>query len=180
MNRLILLGDSIRLGYQPEVARILNGRMEVAGPDENGRWSGYILNSLPFWMPEWGKPDVIHLNAGLWDTGDDYGFGRPFTRPADYKENLELILKVLRQHYPDAKMILATTTPTLDRDQQVIRNYNEILSRTAREQGIFINDLYDLFAGQEEKYICPDKVHLTKEGFSLAAEQVVHAVEHVI
>ena len=55
MNRLILLGDSIRLGYQPEVARILNGRMEVAGPDENGRWSGYILNSLRFWMPEWGQ-----------------------------------------------------------------------------------------------------------------------------
>ena len=179
MKKLILLGDSIRMGYQPEVARILKGQMEVAGPAENGRWSGYILNSLRFWMPEWGSPDVIHLNAGLWDTGDDYGFGRPFTKPADYKENLELIIRVLREHYPEAGLILATTTPTLDRDQQVIRSYNEILSRTAQEQNILLNDLYSLLAGKEEKYICPDKIHLTKEGFCLAAQQVVCAVKQV-
>ena len=180
LKKLILLGDSIRMGYQPEAARILKGQMEVAGPAENGRWSGYILNSLRFWMPEWGTPDVIHLNAGLWDTGDDYGFGRPFTRPADYRENLELIIRVLREHYPDAKLILATTTPTLDRDQQVIRDFNEVLSGTAKREGVFLNDLYSLFAGKEEKYICPDKIHLTKEGFSLAAQQVVRAVQKAL
>ena len=177
MKKLILLGDSIRMGYQPEVQKLLAGRYDVSGPEENGRWSGYTLNSLRFWMPEWPEADVIHLNAGLWDTGDDYGFGRPFTRLADYRENLELILRVLREPYPDAKLILATTTPTLDRDQGIIREYNEVLKDVAAEQGIPVDDLYGLFAGREKEYICPDKVHLTKEGFCLAAEQVARAVE---
>ncbi|MBR6406435.1 MAG: hypothetical protein IKS18_09660 [Lachnospiraceae bacterium] len=100
MKKLILIGDSIRMGYQREVEEILRDRMEVFGPNENGRWSGYTLNSLRFWMPEWPGADVIHLNVGLWDTGDDYGFGRSFTRLPDYRENLELILRVLREHYP--------------------------------------------------------------------------------
>lgn len=180
MQKLILLGDSIRMGYQPEVAKILEGRMEVFGPNENGRWSGYTLNSLRFWMPEWPGADVIHLNVGMWDTGDDYGFGRSFTRLPDYKENLELILRVLRENYPQARLILATTTPTLDRDQQVIRDYNEVLSCVAREHGVFLNDLYGLFAGKEEQYVCPDKLHLTLEGFRLAAQQVVRAVEKAL
>ena len=180
MKTLILLGDSIRMGYQPEVMKLLEGKFEVLGPKENGRWSGYTLNSLRFWMPEWPKADVIHLNVGLWDTGDDYGFGRSFTRLPDYKENLELILRVLREHYPEAKLILATTTPTLDRDQQVIRDYNAVLRAVAEEQGIVLDDLYSLFAGREEEYVCPDKLHLTREGFVLAARQVASYAEKVI
>ena len=179
MKKLILLGDSIRMGYQPEVQKLLKGLFEIYGPEENCRWSGYTLNSLRFWMPEWPDADVIHINTGLWDMGDDYGFGRPFTKLPDYKENLELIIRVLREHYPGAKIILATTTPTLDRDQQVIRDYNEVLIGVAREQGAFIDDLYSLFAGKEQDYICPDKLHLTEEGFRLAAEQVVRSVSEV-
>ena len=57
MKKLILLGDSIRMGYQREVEEILRDRMEVFGPNENGRWSGYTLNSLRFWMPEWPGAD---------------------------------------------------------------------------------------------------------------------------
>lgn len=175
MKKLLLFGDSIRMGYEPEVRKILEGKMTVEGPKENGRWSGYTLNSLRFWMPEMKEADVIHLNVGLWDTGDDYGFGRSFTRLPDYKENLELILRVLRQNYPGAGLILATTTPTLDRDQQVIRDYNAVLTEVAEENGILLNDLYGLFAGKEERYICPDKLHLTREGFRLAAEQIAEA-----
>ena len=180
MKKLILIGDSIRMGYQREVEEILRNRMEVFGPNENGRWSGYTLNSLRFWMPEWPGADVIHLNVGLWDTGDDYGFGRSFTRLPDYRENLELILRVLREHYPKAVLILATTTPTLDRDQQVIRDYNAVLTDVAQEQGILLDDLYGLFVGKEEQYVCPDRLHLTKEGFRLAAEQVVCVVEQAL
>lgn len=180
MKRIVLLGDSIRMGYQPEVQKIFEGRAEVMGPAENGRWSGYTLNSLRFWLPDMKDADVVHFNNGLWDMGDDYGFGRPFTRPADYKENLELIIRVLRENYPNAGIIMATTTPTLDRDQQVIRDYNEILKQVANEENIPVNDLYSVFAGKEETYICPDKLHLTKEGFALAAEHVAAYVEKAL
>jgi len=180
MKKLVLFGDSIRMGCQHALTEMLEGKMEVYGPNENGRWSGYTLNSLRFWIPDMKEADVIHWNNGLWDMGDDYGFGRPFTRPADYKENLELIIQVLRKNYPDAKIIMATTTPTLDRDQQIIRDYNEILKEVAKENDIPVNDLYAVFAGQEETYVCPDKLHLTKEGFTLAAEKIIECVEKEI
>ncbi|MBR6406436.1 MAG: hypothetical protein IKS18_09665 [Lachnospiraceae bacterium] len=50
----------------------------------------------------------------------------------------------------------------------------------AQEQGILLDDLYGLFVGKEEQYVCPDRLHLTKEGFRLAAEQVVRVVEQAL
>ena len=52
MKQIILLGDSIRMQYQPVVGELLKDIAEVSGPEENGRWSGYTLNSLRFWLPQ--------------------------------------------------------------------------------------------------------------------------------
>ena len=49
MKNVILLGDSIRMQYQETVGKKLADIATVSGPEENGRWSGYTLNSLRFW-----------------------------------------------------------------------------------------------------------------------------------
>lgn len=180
MKKLVLFGDSIRMGYEPEVREILKDAWEVYGPPENGRFSAYTLNSIRFWVNDMPEADVVHFNCGLWDMGDDNGFGRPFTRPAEYKENLELIIRVIRKHYPEAKIAMATTTPTRDRDQKIIREYNEILKRVAEEQHIPVDDLYTLFAGKEDRYLSLDNLHFTKEGFRYAAEHVAGFVENLM
>ena len=46
MKNVLLLGDSIRMGYEPHVRRKLEGRAEVFGPNENGRFALYTLNSF--------------------------------------------------------------------------------------------------------------------------------------
>ena len=51
MKQVLLLGDSIRMQYQPVVGKKLADIAEVSGPEDNGRWSGYTLNSLRFWLP---------------------------------------------------------------------------------------------------------------------------------
>ena len=50
MPNVLLLGDSIRLNYMPYVFRKLADRAVVYGPEENCRYSKYLLWGLEDWM----------------------------------------------------------------------------------------------------------------------------------
>ena len=63
MKNLFLLGDSIRMQYQPVVAEKLKDLAEISGPHDNGRWSGYTLNSLRFWLPHLPRAAPDHGQA---------------------------------------------------------------------------------------------------------------------
>ena len=67
--RLLLLGDSIRMSYQPHVAQLLDGKVEVTGPAENCQFSLYTLSSLNRWIDELGQPEIVHWNNGIHDAG---------------------------------------------------------------------------------------------------------------
>lgn len=56
---LMLIGDSIRMIYQPFVARMLAGQAEVVGPAENARFALYTLQRLSFWLEELPPPILI-------------------------------------------------------------------------------------------------------------------------
>jgi hypothetical protein len=53
--RALLLGDSIRLSYQPHVASLLHGRAEVVGRADNGQYSEYTLFALERWIADLGQ-----------------------------------------------------------------------------------------------------------------------------
>ena len=61
LPRVVLVGDSIRLGYAPRVAERLAGKAVVISPAENGGDSANVLAHLDEWVLR-QKPDVIHLN----------------------------------------------------------------------------------------------------------------------
>ena len=62
--KVLLIGDSIRMFYQKEVIAQLGEEYEVFAPEENCRFSAYVLNSLRFWLNAFPNPDIIHFNAG--------------------------------------------------------------------------------------------------------------------
>lgn len=67
MKKVVLLGDSIRMGYEASVRESLAEEAFVWAPSDNGQHTVNLL--LNFWawvVPQ--QPDVLHLNAGLWDT----------------------------------------------------------------------------------------------------------------
>jgi hypothetical protein len=64
--RIVLSGDSIRLGYGPRVAERLSGKAIVISPSENGGDIANVLAHLDEWVLR-QKPDVVHLNCGLHD-----------------------------------------------------------------------------------------------------------------
>ena len=177
MKQVLLLGDSLRMGYEPIVRRMLEGRAGVSGPEENGRWAGYTLKSLRFWIPNLPKPDIIHWNNGLWDLGDDYQLGRPFSLPEEYESALERTVTVLNKLFPEAQIIMATTMPTDNPDTSDIVGYNEILKTVALSHKIPVDDLFSVIAGRTQEFVGADHIHLTEAGFETVAVQVVRELE---
>ncbi len=182
MKNVLLLGDSIRMMYQPLVKEKLEGRANVYSPAENGRWSGYTLHSLGVWLPSLPTPDIVHWNNGIWDVGDDYKEGRHFYPPELYEDTCRRIFKILRQltKNPDLKIIAATTTPTANEAYTDIPLYNEILCRVAKENGVIVNDLYTAINENLEENIGPDHLHLSRKGTEIAADLVVAAIEKLL
>ena len=72
MKKVVLLGDSIRMGYGSYVKKAfeLAGTAQVFFPGENCRFSGYVLRNVGPWKAEMAcgsDVDLVHWNAGLWD-----------------------------------------------------------------------------------------------------------------
>ena len=109
---ILLIGDSIRMFYQNAVKEKLGEEYTVYGPGENCRFSSYVLNSLRFWLEEFPTPDIIHWNAGLWDTAILYKEDGCFIGIDEYVACMKKILRVLKS--TGAKIIFATITPVHD------------------------------------------------------------------
>ena len=179
-KNILLLGDSRRMGYEPFVRTALEGKAHVYGPAENGRWAGYTLNSLRFWLGDFPTPDVVHWNCGLWDLGDDYGLGRPFSLPEEYESAVERTVLVLRKLFPEAKIIFATTMPTTHPDTEGIRAYKDIIRKVAEKEDIPVDDLFATMHDKMVQYDRGDHLHLNDEGNTMAAKQVTAAIEAVL
>ena len=70
MKKILLIGDSIRQGYSHYVRLAFEGVAEIYEPQENCRFTTYILITLLDWINELkcgDGVDLIHWNAGLWD-----------------------------------------------------------------------------------------------------------------
>ena len=182
MKQVLLLGDSIRMQYQPVVGKKLADIACVTGPEENGRWSGYTLNSLRFWLPELPSPDLVQWNCGLWDMGDDYQEGRHFYPPEMYEETCRRICRILRKltGKPELPILIATTTPTLHEDHEDVRLYNDVLRKVAAEENAIINDLYDVVFSAKDGMIGEDHIHLTPAGTEAVAEQTAAVIRRIL
>ncbi|MFN9742702.1 MAG: SGNH/GDSL hydrolase family protein, partial [Acidobacteriota bacterium] len=66
LPRVVLIGDSIRLGYAPIVAKKLEGRAEVISVEQNGGDSRRVRANLEQWALA-VRPAIVHFNAGLHD-----------------------------------------------------------------------------------------------------------------
>ena len=71
MKKVILIGDSIRMGYQPTVQQALLNQAHVWVPQENGGTSTNVLAHLDEWILS-HRPDIVHLNCGLHDLKTEF------------------------------------------------------------------------------------------------------------
>ncbi|HEY0140689.1 MAG TPA: SGNH/GDSL hydrolase family protein [Thermoanaerobaculia bacterium] len=182
---VLLLGDSIRMGYQPSVRQELGDRFDVSGPAENCATSRNLLANLDRWVLG-SAASIIHLNAGLHDLRYDPGRDAPVVSMDEYESNVRTILGRLRER-TEARLIWATTTPVhekLHAEQKLSRrresdvtSYNAIATRIAGGLDVEVDDLCAaVLAHGPDALWSQDGVHFSDAGSRFLGAQVARAI----
>lgn len=189
LPRVLLIGDSISIGYTKAVQELLRGEANVQRIRGNAQHTGTGLQKLDEWLGD--QPwDVIHFNWGLWDLcyrnpesknqgHRDKVHGKiTYTLP-EYEKNLRELVRRLKA--TRAKLIWAATTPVpageAGRIQGDAAKYNEAAARIMQENDIPINDLHThMLPRMKEFQTKPDNVHFTPEGSRYLAEKVADSI----
>lgn len=185
MTKVMLIGDSIRMSYQPRVVELLDGKAAVTGPEDNGRFSAHTLFYLSNWVPE-DDYDIIQWNNGQWDTCY-MPDGKIHTPLSIYLELQERIASILLKK--TRRLVFATTTPVWPeqfasgaihpRRNEDITEYNLAACERLSELGVEINDLYTCVVENVRQYISSeDMVHLTDAGRDLCAQRVAAMIDN--
>lgn len=195
---VLIIGDSISIGYTPTVRRLLAGKANVHRPEANCGDTINGLRQLEKWLGE-TRWDVIHFNWGLHDLcyrhpeSKDPG-KRDKVRgtqsvPLDqYRENLEKL--VIRLKQTGAELIWASTTVVPDKEIGRFPGdeikYNAAAVEIMQRHGVTINDLHaltaafppELFAGHGSGV---GNVHFSREkGSPRIGEQVSTYIESAL
>jgi acyl-CoA thioesterase-1 len=185
LPRILLLGDSISMGYHQFVVAALEGEAIVVRPKENCAGTTKGIQKIDQWLQiDGGGFDVIHFNFGLHDLKRvKSDTGRNSNDPADprqadlptYERNLRTIVEKLEA--TGATLIFATTTPVPPgvrphRDPEDAERYNAAAKRIMAEHGIAIDDLYAFASMRLAEIQKPADVHFSKEGSRQLAGEV--------
>ncbi len=185
MKNLLLLGDSIRMGYDKSVKKTLEGKAHVIFPEENCRFASYLLRYFHEYLGEveGEEIDVIHWNAGLWDCLRLFE-EEPHTPIEVYAYYIERICIRIKKLCPNARVIFATSTSVLSekmsknfkRYNEDVVAYNEVALKIVNKYGFQINDLYALSVTLPEE-VHSDAVHYyTPAGTEAFTNQVLSFV----
>lgn len=196
LPRVLILGDSISIGYTPHVQGLLKDEAEVLRPmrpngnAENCSGTTYGVTEIDRWVEAGGGNwAVIHFNFGLHDLkrvdpATQEASGDPNhprqAEPEAYERNLRRIVERLKK--TGARLVFATTTPVPEeklsphRDPKDVERYNEIARRVMEENGVAIDDLYSFALPRLAEIQRPANVHFTDEGSKALAEQVAASI----
>ena len=204
MKKVMLIGDSIRLNYQPYLQKELEGEFDVWGIEENCRFAKYTLNELGRMFTEFSNresvkcdaalltptanieeeltyPDIIHWNNGLWDTSIVCEEDGAFTPIDEYISYMSKILRELRK--VTDKVIFATTTPVKPQNpnqkNDIITEYNKAIIEFMKKEGVVINDLGAIVSKDKDKYLSEDNIHLSEAGKELCAKACADHIRRI-
>ena len=189
LPRVLLIGDSISIGYTVPARDALRGEANVHRPLTNCGPTTRGLEGLSQWLgdTDW---DVIHFNWGLHDLkylGPD---GENLTDPKDprnhqqvppkeYEKNLRKLVSQLKK--TGAVLIWRNTTPvpagSKGRVEGDAATYNDTAKQVMAEHGIEIHDMYGSVKPQMETLMLPNgNVHFTKEGSEKLGNDVADVI----
>ena len=198
-SRILILGDSISIGYTPYVQEMMKDEAIVIRPTgkphpktgkvraENCAGTTNGIKQIDRWLKiDGGNWDVIHYNFGLHDLKRvKADSGQNSNDPKDPRQaELESYEKQLREitqklHATGAKLIFATTTPVPQggvkphRDPKDVERYNAVARKIVGEYGGTVNDLYAFTLPKLKEIQRPVNVHFTPDGSKQIARQVV-------
>jgi hypothetical protein len=185
---VLLIGDSISIGYTVAVRELLQGKANVHRIPVNGGPTTNGLKHLQSWLGD-AKWDVIHFNWGLHDLKymgpNDTNLADPKAPGSrqqvplpEYEQNLKQLVAQLQAS--GAKLIWCATTPVPAGAQGRVPGdevkYNAAAARVMTAAGVTINDLYAHAQLKLNEIQLPANVHFTPAGSRYLAEKVAAAV----
>lgn len=196
LPNVLILGDSISIGYTRNVRSELAGKANVFRP-VNAKGDQPVncgdtemgLEGIDAWLAG-RKWSVIHCNWGLWDLcyrvpgkakagNRDKVHGKIAYTPEEYVANLEKLLAKIEA--TGAVVIWASTTRIPEGETGRVAGdevrYNAAAAALMQKHHIPVDDLYALthqWAGKYSKG--PGDVHFTAEGSRLLGKQVAASI----
>ena len=192
---VLILGDSISIGYTLQVRELMTEKANVFRPTKGNRpvnCSGTTrgLRFLDAWIEgrdwsvihfNWGLHDLKHVKVAGGDAKSNDPKGPTQATVEDYRKNLEAIVDKLEA--TGARLVFATTTPVVAGTLNPLRmpeapvEYNEAALKIMKEHSIPVNDLYSFSLPNLEKWQLPKNVHFRGVGSAALAKQVASAIE---
>ncbi len=180
LPRVLLIGDSISIGYTAPAREALKGKANVHRIPTNGGPTTRGVDQIDRWLGD-GKWDVIHFNWGLHDL--KYIGGKKQVPLDEYEKNLRKLVERLKK--TGAKLIWCSTTPvpkgcSPPRKNEDVLEYNAVAKKIMDENKIEIDDLYEFAMPQLEKIQRPANVHFSPEGSKILAGKVAESISKAL
>ncbi len=191
LPRVLIIGDSISIGYTAPLQKLLSAKAAVSRAPGNCQDSGFGLQHIKQWVGK-GPWDVIHFNFGIWDTHYlDAQTGQLIALESatpenkrrirhnieQYKANLVKIVQALKQ--TKAQLIWAQSTPIMFRTAarfDDIAKYNAAAAEVMNANSVPINDLYSYTLRDIKQWQSPDQCHFNDKGNAMLAQQVMRSI----
>lgn len=178
LPRVLLIGDSISMGYTLPLRELMKDEANVHRIPENGGPTSYGVEKIDAWLGA-GKWDVIHFNWGLHDIKlkDD----KHQVEIEQYEANLRTLVGKMKA--TGAALVWCTTTPVPEGKLSPLRKpgdevaYNAVAKKVMDENGVtIVDDLYDFAKPQLATIQQKANVHFFAAGSNKLAEKVRDAI----
>lgn len=198
LPQVLIIGDSISIGYTPFVQAMMTNRAEVAHAPGNNAATVTGLKRLDQWLGA-KKWDVVHFNFGLHDlkyvdpaTAEtdmakliSVATGKQWVPVEAYEANLKALVQRLKK--TGARLVWCSTTPVPEGANGRVPGdevkYNAAALRVMRAEGVQVNDLCAFVGDPKSRDAMggkPKDVHYTNAGSKALAGEVVKALEQAL
>ena len=185
LPRVLVIGDSISIGYTEPLQQALKGKANVHRIPQNGGPTTLGLAKIDEWLGD-SHWDLIHFNWGLHDLKymDESGKlssiekGHQQVPIKEYDANLRKLVKRLKE--TGAVLVWRNTTPIPEGSQGRVPGdevkYNAVAKQIMEENGIAVEDQYSFVKPQMDKLMRPANVHFTEAGYQALADHAAAAI----
>lgn len=172
-KRVLLIGDSISVGYRSAVHSRIKDRYYVSAISTSKAVDNpNFVKEIDFLAREEEfEYEIVHFNNGL------HGF---HLSDADYEKGYDAAVKSLRAAFPNARLMLALSTPIADPEDPsaydeknaVVLRRNRVVEKIAAKYGLEVNDLYSVADAHPECRNPHDGYHYRQQGYDFLADQI--------
>lgn len=177
--KILIIGDSISIGYTPFVQEYLKDAADVFHNPGNAQHTGTGLEQIEEWIgdTDW---DIVQFNWGLWDLcyrhpesgvqgNRDKINGKITFDVEDYGNNLDSIVRLIKKK-SNAKLIFVTTSYVPENEagrfQEDAIAYNRTAIKIMRDHQVIVHDIYEKSRSIHQRFgKGSNDVHYLPEGY---------------